>query len=656
MLALSLIKLNIAIFLVLFLPGYFFVRAIFRKKEGLSPIEKLVFSLALSLTAVDSLMIILYRLSIPITSLSVLVSIFVFSFACYFLGKRLDKRNRHKSLNLEDPVNEQFSYSKRAILLFLFFFFFSTLIRTVYVANGALPQTTDLGHHMYWSKLITTTGQLPNYGVPDFIIGEHMVFAAVALVSGLSFVSAMPVSILLIINLFSILAVFLVVQRISEIIFGKVFAEKSSIFSLVVIGIFYAISSPGAKYVSGGVIGNIIGNFLIPLALFSFLGAIQKENSKIKQKSYSFVFFLILTTLAYTHHLSSFIFLYVFAGFIIISLLALLIHKKINLLETFALIKSKLTPFASPQNLALIFIFFVFLFFIFPLSYLNPSAIDTAVGTPIKETRIGMGLIAIAQSIGTWRFFYGLIGLLVLSFIATIGLRKKEEGLEDRLLTSLLALSWFAVIFLMSFAPKLLKVDIPTNRIANYLSLPAVALSSIGVFYILDISRRKLEKPVIAVIFLLIISTGFISGISDASDSTRDEKNPKEVAQTYKAAAYLAKKTNDQDVVLKDHIYLAGDTWIKIFLMRDYKNPLSRSLLKRYDDPTNDRETCTRDMVAQPDSEIAKQCYEETNTNYVVLKPGYDTAQFDKSDNFDKIYSSEDVAVYERISKLVSEQ
>jgi hypothetical protein len=93
---------------------------------------------------------------------------------------------------------------------------------------------------------------------------------------------------------------------------------------------------------------------------------------------------------------------------------------------------------------------------------------------------------------------------------------------------------------------------------------------------------------------------------------------------------------------------MPADTWVKLFLMREYKNPLSRSYLKRYDDPVKTRETCTRDMIAIPDSEIGKTCFEEYQTDYVFLKKGYDNQQFERSSNFSKIFSSEGVVIFQR--------
>ncbi len=65
--------------------------------------------------------------------------------------------------------------------------------------------------------------------------------------------------------------------------------------------------------------------------------------------------------------------------------------------------------------------------------------------------------------------------------------------------------------------------------------------------------------------------------------------------------------------------------------MNGYKYPLSRAFLKRYEDPNNKRETCTRDMIAIPDSDIGKKCFDETNVKYIMLENGSENYQFDSS-------------------------
>ena len=117
--------------------------------------------------------------------------------------------------------------------------------------------------------------------------------------------------------------------------------------------------------------------------------------------------------------------------------------------------------------------------------------------------------------------------------------------------------------------------------------------------------------------------------------------------QTYLASMYLAANTNNDEMILKDHKFLEGDTWMKLFFMRGYKYPLSRTYDRRYEDTINKRETCTRDMILKPNSEIGQKCFRETNTKYIVLRKGHDEAIFKKSTEFQQIYSSKTVTVFQ---------
>jgi hypothetical protein len=206
------------------------------------------------------------------------------------------------------------------------------------------------------------------------------------------------------------------------------------------------------------------------------------------------------------------------------------------------------------------------------------------------------------------------------------------------------------MIFAMSVFPNWLKIDIPSGRIANYLTYPSALLSAIGIFFLIQPVVKKTPKKLAFVFFFLIISTGFISGSADVSEfyPANNNQESQMYIETFKASRWLEEKTSEEEVILKDHVYLPADSWVKVFLMRGYEKPLSRALLKRYDDPVKDRETCTRDMIAVPDSEIGKKCFEETSTEYIIMRNGYDTRQFENSENFSKIYASEHVVIFQR--------
>ncbi len=657
------IKLYLSIFLVLFIPGFFFMLAILgRFQNRFSALEKLVISFGLSLTATNFLVMLMDFGSIPITGKWILMVILLFSALCWGVyklrtrenGSRIPPKSGHGKSGMT-PKEDYFSslrhFSYRQILIFILILLFAVAIRGFYVSRGIMPQTTDMGHHMYWSSYITTNGTLPDYdGQPDFIIGEHIVFASVAALTKIPFVSAMPVVTLFLINIFSLLAIFILAYRLSEYFTKKRTAKNIAFFVLLITGTFYAISSPGAKFVSGGVIGNIIGNFFIPFVIYLFVTTL-----KFKSRNLAMAFILAVATMVYTHHLSSYIFLYALVGFLVVLLVALLIYYRFNLKKFFSALLVYAKPFFAFRNMILVILLILFFFFVREPSYLNPEAIDTAVGTPVKATRTGLTIGAVILSAGPWRFLYGMIGLAVIALVMLFVFKKSgKDGNEKKnilILASLgFLLAWTVMIILMSVKPTFLKVDIPSNRIVSYITYPMSILAAISVVLIFALSARRLSKALAILVGLVIFGTGFISGFSDISDSARDHdpRKNQEVFQTYLASMYLADRTTKDEQVLKDHTHLAGDSWIKIFFMRGYKYPLSRTFDKRYDDIYKKRETCTRDMVIQPDTERGVQCYDETGVKYIMLKKGYDNAQFDNSNNFSKVYASTNTVIYKR--------
>ncbi len=659
-------KLIIAVAILLFLPGFFFGQFFpIKKNNFINNYERLILFFALSLVSVNFLVLILNFLKIPLITENILITLAIFSLGCFLIKKTINKKNplplREKNKSLKKSIGSNFS---SGALLFLIILIFSIVLRLNYLSDSFIPKSTDLGHHMYWAKLITLKQSLPHYGQPDFIIGEHIIFAVTALLANLSFINFFPVVILLLINIFSLLAISVLAYRSA-----RTFLKQSpSIFiaslALLTIGVFYPLAVPQAKYIAGGVVGNIMGNLFIPLILWSLLRALQS-----KHRTWGFLFILFSANLAFTHHLSTFILLYILTGFILFSGLFFLLFYKFNLVKIWKILKKYLAPFFTWQNISLLFILICFTFFIWTPSYLNHSAIKTAVGTPIKSTRTGLSLGQIILSVGPWRFFYALIPLLFMeswlflklffkkNLWLNYFLNKKKKNilnnrttLNEKLLVIIILSVWPLIIFLMTVFPAWLKVNIPSNRIVTYLSFPLAILSAGGIYLFFLIARQTLSKSLFILFFLIIIGTGFISGLTDLSENAPDKNVNQEVLATYAAAKYLAPLVKENEQVLKDHLHLKGDTWMKLFFMRGYKFPLSRTYDFRYEDIAKNRETCTRDMIRIPDSEIGQQCFKKTGVKYIVLKNGFDTAQFNKSKNFSKIYHRSNVVIFKKIN------
>lgn len=615
----------ISLALVMFLPGRFLLLSIFGKNKTLSNLEKFIFSFGLSIISVDFIFFAYSGLKIPITRFTTIVGITFFIAACFAIYKFRSTKNKFQP---DENDEELFNFSKNQFALILLLLFLTFFIKTAYLNQTISPSSTDMGHHMYWSQWMVENNKLPAYeGMPDFIVGEQTIFGAIALVSGLDFFSAFPPLILLLIDCLSILTVFVFTLRI--------FREKNiAIFLLFFLGFLYAVSAPQAKFVSGGVIGNLIGNFFLPLALYFYYRAfrfVAEKDTGVRKDSKTFLALAIFTTfgLFYTHHLTAFIFLFVFSFFILLFL-------AINFHDVKIIIKNFCKTFFSPPVLAVFVLGIIFFFCVFTPNYVSPDAVNTAVGAPSKATRTGLSIANLRSTLGDARFGLGFFGLLLLFFSA----KRKDFGY-------LLIATWTIILFLISTKPDLFFVNIPSNRIGNYLSYPLSILGAYAIYYIFN-SKNAVQNNLVKIGFLALLGFALIEGITDSAKAIPKQNDYAALVQTFQSSRYLAERTTATDQILKDHNYIAGDSWIKLFFMRGYKYPQSRGYFKRYEDETKPREMCTLNMIGSPGSPAGQTCFSETGTNFVMVNPKFDSGQFRKLNNFDQIYMSPDVAIYYR--------
>jgi len=612
-----------ALAFIMFLPGRFLLLSVFGKSRTLATFEKFVFSFGLSIISVDFIFFAYSGLKIAINKLTIISGILALIVACFAIFKLRSAKN-----NFQYQENDEglFDFSKNQLRLIMLLLFLTFFIKAAYLNQTISPGSTDMGHHMYWSKLMVENQKLPDYeGLPDFIVGEQTMFSAIAMVSGLDFFSAFPPLVLLLVNILSILTVFILALRI--------FREKDiAIFSLFFLGFLYAVSAPQTKFVSGGVIGNLIGNFFLPLAFYFYWRAFQfisEKNHETKQDSRAFLALAVFTTfgLFYTHHLTALVFLFVFSFFILFFL-------ALNFRNAKVIFKNSFKIFFSPQVLPVFVLGLLFFFFFFTPNYVTSSAVNTAVGAPSKATRAGLSIANLRATLGEARFSLGFFGLLLI-FLSQ---KRKNTG-------QLLIATWAVILFFLSTKPDLFFVNIPSNRIGNYLSYPLSILGAYAIFYIFR-SESAAKNNLIKLGFLIVMGFALIEGITDSAKAIPARNDYTELVQTFKSSDYLATHTTAADQILKDHNYIAGDSWMKLFFMRGYRYPQSRGYFKRYDDATKPREMCTLTMISNPGGDEATSCFSETGTNFVMVNPRFDSGQFRKLDNFDQIYISPEIAVY----------
>ncbi|MEN8252089.1 MAG: DUF6541 family protein, partial [Patescibacteria group bacterium] len=398
-------------FLLLIIPGWFFLCALFDRSQ-FTLIEKFVLSvpvsfslITLSIIGINALGITLSKQNILLT-LSVLISLFlIFTFF-----------KKHKTSHSDSAI---FIFSKKQTVLITLLIVFTIVIKTIFLINTVFPTATDLGHHMFWVEKITQEQTLPTYQkieidpqtntftepehIADFIVGEHIIFAVIKTFTNQSVISTFPSLVLFVVNIFTVLMIFILTRRL----FARYrYGAHITILTLLFIGPLWAISGAQAKFVSGGVIGNLLGNLLIPAILYFFYRAFVSKKATLLIPA-----ILLFTALAYTHHLSAFIFGYIF----IFSLISFVILNRNGLTEykkLFSLLK-------NPYIIPLLLIVFASLFILAPPSYLNKEAISTSVGAPSKSTRTGVPLTQLMYMLGEARFVLGFIGLFIITIFYT---------------------------------------------------------------------------------------------------------------------------------------------------------------------------------------------------------------------------------------------
>jgi len=630
----ELILFYISIIFILFLPGYFLLLAIFGKGK-INFLERFIISIGISIAVSNFILIILDRLNISITRGSVIFSFLIFILICFGIYWFKQKNKKEE---------EAFGFTKQQVLAIISILVLSIFLRTIYLSNTISPTATDLAHHMYWTKKIVTDGKIPEYqkrdiiksengnyaisepqNISDFIIGEHLIFAAIFLVSGIGVISAFPSLILFLINIFGILILFILTLRLSEkFSFGK----NASIITLFLVGPIYAFSSSQSNFVSGGVVGNLMGNLLIPLSIYFIYRAICEKNSRFLALGAFLAF-----SLAYIHHLSAFIFLFVVA----FSSVALLIFSRRQFLSE---LKAIFKLFFSWPVISFLILAGIFFIFILTPGYIANQAVKTVIGEPTRITKAGLSFDQIRYVVGDPRFVLGILGFFLVLFF-----HKKSLYLATILS------GWFLSIFLLCWKPQLFKIDIPSVRIGTYLIYPMIILGAIFFAWFFsylqnteekkNYLRRNFGKALFVLLFIFLLAGGFYDNGQSLKSSVS------EYLKTFNVAQYLSTQVGENDLVIKDHNYISSDAWMKLFFMRDYNFPLTRSLFFRYEGVVA-REMCTYWMISMPEGAEAQKCFVDTGVNFVVIDPLYDSGQFKKAEEFSKVYAGDSLETYYR--------
>lgn len=644
-------------FILLIIPGWFFLRALFHRDQ-FAPIERFILSIPISFALVTLSIIVLDAFDVTLTQQSILIVIAVITIQFLVFAIFI----KHKKPTTNDTI---FTFSKKQTTLIVILIIFTIIVKGIFLINTIFPTATDLGHHMFWVEKITVDQSLPNYEkieiemddnmssftqpqpIADFIVGEHIIFAVIKILTGASVVSTFPSLVLFVVNIFSILMLFILSRRLFE---RYRYGAQIAILTLLFVGPLWAISGASAKFISGGVIGNLLGNLLIPAIIYFLYRAFYEKKATLLISV-----ILLVTALAYTHHLSTFIFGYIFIfsviGFIILQRDGWNGYKKL-----FLLLK-------NPYIIPLLLFVASALLFLAPPSYLDRDAISSSIGAPSKSTRTGVPFEQLMYMLGSARFVFGVIGLLMLSLFALLRRFGKLSHLSKKSIPSniygtVFLLGWGWALILMSLVPHFLKVNIISTRIATYGAFPLAILASLSLVWIISIfsyhKKNSLTMPqfLISLFLFAVITFTFVSGIRDNATSMNDAPKTNKALQTFHVGDYASKVFQNEVAknnfwLVKDHNYITSDTWLKVFFAHDYSLPLSRSYFKRYETHP-DRETCTREMISSPKTQFAEDCFNNLNVKAILVNTLEDAGQFLSSDNFYRIYQNDELSLFIR--------
>lgn len=612
------------------------------KKQRISFLEYSIFAVGISfsLALFQALFLDVLGVTIDILSLSLLYGVWVIIFVFLIRKKTFFQKKETRSLSLA------------FVILFTIFL----LLKGVYISQNAVPISTDLGHHMYWSNFIVEKGEIPLYqereilmapsdsqshtisqpfGISDLIEGEHIIFAFIALLSQVSLLSFAPLFLLFFIHIFTALGVYAFTRKIFN---SSPFGEKIALGAFVLFGLLFGIDSPQMRYIIGGVVGNTFGNFLIIIIFLSLLIAVTKKSSLFMALS---IFFML--TLAYTHHLSMLLFTISFLGIVF---LFLIVERKFFWQEIFPLLYSR---YVIGVILGSILIFF----FVWTPAYILNSGVETIVAdSQQKAEHMGITLQAYMQALGSERVLFGLLGffLMFIFLLARKILHVKNQKEINSFLAYIFLLGWFFPLGCIVFFPEIFHISLPTIRTANYTIIPLCISASFFFFWLVNhLVKQSHNKVVLMSTLSLLLIVFFSMGWKD-NVFFFEKKGYAQAKELHRVASYMGEHYRESEkTVMYDHINILGGSWIKLYFMRDYNYPFYRAHLFRYDRISDKQERCTLDVFTYPETVEAEKCFRDLHIELLAVYESKDGKKFRERDDFVRVYAGNEISLYKKI-------
>lgn len=630
---------------VLGVPGFVLI-TVLDKKHRLDALERTVMAVVLSLTVATGTGIVFDLFDVPIVTATVAGVYAVWLVAMAIIMRRSHIRRK-----------EAVSSHKRVPVVFLAVLFLLVLVKSVFFMQYTVPISTDLGHHMYWAQSIVEMEELPVYEereiimaglseeqhqisdphpISDVIIGEHVVFAVIAILSGVSLISVYPILILFAIHIVTLLGVYVLARRLFS---DHVLRERVAIMALIFSGILFGLDSPQMKYIIGGVVGNTFGNIYIVSIVLMLLLGIQLRSRVLMALGVA-----LCVALAYTHHLSTLLLAFSLVGMMV--MLAI---------SNWKFFRGEFLHLAlSRYVLAMVAVGAICFFFIWTPSYITNSAVETVVGeNEVEKTEhAGISVADYLFALGDVRMIWAFVGLALIMGGWLWTRRRFEGGASEKeemtALRTVVIIGWLWPLFLLVFAPSVVGVDIPTIRTANYTILPmALAGGFAFVWGVSEIARqRSLTRAGLAALMVIVV-VGFVSGGWRDNAELLERNDEGSARELHRVATYLGENYRDTEkVVMYDHIHIDGGSWMKLYFMEDYNYPFYRALLFRYDRATDKSERCTLDVFTYPTTSQAQKCFQDLNISALAMNEVETGKAFREDVRFTRVYAGENISVY----------
>lgn len=576
--------------------GYLILRLIV-SENLISSIDKIIFSTTIGFFVNLAIFVFFDALGIKIETQSLLPLFGITLLTSFLVKKPIPKKHK--------------PYFKKNN----FFLFFSLLVmimlRVPAILSHPLPYSTDLSHHIFYSRYIVEKGILPNYSRPEFVLMEHVLLSLAPVFTGVDILGVSPYIILSLVNI----SVSFVIYRI---IFYSTKSFLSSLIGLVISSAFFLYTPFNFTYVIGGVVGNVLGNFLIATFILSLVIFFEKKCYRVLP-----LVVIDLVLIINSHTVSTVILFW-------ITITSIIFYAIFN----FPLILAIISELFSRKNIRWVFVSFIpLLIFIF---YIPDYFTDKRATSLIDPS------LASKQTVKN--FFTGIFGNRYLNIIppslylvATAGLvifflSQKKDNFPKYLF-----LFWLIVPLVYTILPGVFLIHLPAHRTINYLFSPIVIAVSL-----FTQSLAKKEKTII--FFSLLILSLIVNFDNSLYEIKNIENNKKIMEKSEEGFLFLANIIKPGENVLTEHISPGfADQAIKNYL--EFSNRVFyRTFLFRYEN--GDMPWDTWKMMENPVDNL--NLYVENNIKYIVV-PNTDLYKnkFQETNIASNIFENDTLVIFE---------